>query len=93
MVGANLLVPCVSAFYGIRVYLYYKDHAPPHFHAVYAGREATVEIRSGHVLVGSLPVRAQRMLAEWTARYREELLEDWARAREGRELAPIPPLE
>ena len=27
-------VPRISAFYGIAIYMYYPDHAPPHFHAI-----------------------------------------------------------
>jgi len=27
-------VPRISAFYGIVIAMYYRDHAPPHFHAV-----------------------------------------------------------
>jgi hypothetical protein len=28
-------VPRISIFYGIVIAMYYRDHAPPHFHAVY----------------------------------------------------------
>jgi hypothetical protein len=28
-------MPRISEFYGILVYMYYRDHAPPHFHAIY----------------------------------------------------------
>lgn len=28
-------MPEISRFLGIVVYMYYKDHAPPHFHAEY----------------------------------------------------------
>lgn len=27
------LMPKLSSFYGMTVYMYYRDHAPPHFHA------------------------------------------------------------
>ncbi|MGE5195460.1 MAG: DUF4160 domain-containing protein, partial [Deltaproteobacteria bacterium] len=37
-------MPRISQFYGIAVYLYYRDHAPPHFHAIYAEHEAEIEI-------------------------------------------------
>ena len=29
-------MPRIAFFYGIGIYLYYSDHAPPHFHAIYA---------------------------------------------------------
>ncbi|MCY3893858.1 MAG: DUF4160 domain-containing protein [Acidimicrobiaceae bacterium] len=33
----------LSRFYGIVIRMYGNDHAPPHFHAVYADRSALVE--------------------------------------------------
>ena len=42
-------VPVISRFFGIVVFMYWKDHAPPHFHAKYGGDEIVVEIRTGEV--------------------------------------------
>jgi len=36
----------LSYFYGIAIYMYYRDHSPPHFHAIYGSDEAEVAIRS-----------------------------------------------
>ncbi|MBR1656884.1 MAG: DUF4160 domain-containing protein [Synergistaceae bacterium] len=33
-------MPEISRFYGIRIYMYYDEHNPPHFHAKYDGDEA-----------------------------------------------------
>jgi hypothetical protein len=43
-------MPRVSEFYGIAIYLYYRDHVPPHFHAIYGEFEAEIEIASGQPL-------------------------------------------
>ena len=40
-------MPRISQFYGILIYMYYRDHAPPHFHAIYGDDEALVDIGSG----------------------------------------------
>ncbi len=85
-------MPRISEFYGIAIYLYYADHNPPHFHAIYGGQQAEVAIRTGEVIVGTLPKRALRLVREWAETYRGELLEDWERARQGEPLNPIPPL-
>ena len=85
-------MPRVSEFYGILVYLYYADHNPPHFHAVYGGQQVEIDIRTGEVLAGALPRRAMRLVLEWSEQYREELMDDWALARAGQPLNPIPPL-
>ena len=39
-------MPEVSRFLGIVIRMYYRDHAPPHFHAEYGEYEITVEIGS-----------------------------------------------
>jgi hypothetical protein len=59
--------------------MYFSDHAPPHFHAVYADQEAVIAIASGAVLRGSLPERALRMVREWASIHRDELAANWER--------------
>jgi len=49
-------------------------------------------ILDGHV-TGSFPPRALRLVAEWRLLHKEELLENWNRAREHRPLITIAPLE
>ena len=86
-------MPRISQFYGIVIYLYYRDHAPPHFHAIYGEHEAVIDIGTGAVQQGRLPRRAQSLVAEWTTVHREELLHNWELARAGRPLNAIAPLE
>jgi len=43
-------VPRISAFYGIVIEMYFGDHPPPHFHALYAGEEALIVINTGEVI-------------------------------------------
>jgi hypothetical protein len=85
-------VPRISEFYGIAIGMFFPDHAPPHFHARYAGGEALIEIRSGAVIAGSLPPRALRLVAESVELHREELLTNWNRAQTPESLTPIEPL-
>jgi hypothetical protein len=86
-------MPRVSEFFGIVIAMFYADHAPPHVHASYAGHEALIGIDPLRVLRGSLPPRALALVAEWAARRRDALMEDWLRARLGLPLEPIPPLD
>ena len=37
-------MPEISRFYGIVIQLYYGDHLPPHFHAIYSGASAKIDI-------------------------------------------------
>jgi hypothetical protein len=86
-------MPVVSRFFGIAIAFYWEDHLPPHFHAKYSGDEATVDIRAGSVLRGSLPKRALSLVDEWRRAHEEELLDNWERARQRLPLAYIAPLE
>lgn len=85
-------VPEVSRFYGLVIALFYNDHQPPHFHAVYGEFEAVFAIDTLEVLDGDLPRRAMALVLEWAVDHRQELHADWERARAKKPLAPIPPL-
>ena len=86
-------MPRISQFYGIAVYMYYHDHAPPHFHALYAEYEAEVEIATATILEGKLPHRARGLITEWAETHRQELQRNWDLARTGQPLELIEPLE
>jgi len=47
-------MPEISRFLGVIVRMYYRDHAPPHFHASYGDYEITVEINTG-IVEGRFP--------------------------------------
>ncbi len=86
-------MPTISRFYGIVIRMFYRDHAPPHFHAVYGENELTVGISPIVILEGSAPARVRSMVLEWAALHQTELLSDWDAFRHSREPAPIAPLE
>ena len=85
-------MPEISRFLGIIIAMYYRDHAPPHFHAIYGDYEITVEIETG-VVHGDFPRRALRHVLEWYEDHKKELEEDWQLARAGKPLNSISPLE
>ena len=72
--------------------MYYRDHGPAHFHAIYGDFEVTVEIESGHVN-GNFPKRALTHVLEWKDLHRVELMDAWSLARASRPLPRIDPLE
>jgi hypothetical protein len=39
--------------------MFYADHAPPHFHARYGSKGATIDIRELKVMSGALPLARQ----------------------------------
>jgi hypothetical protein len=56
-------MPEISRFLGIVIAMFYRDHSPPHFHAIYGEYEITVEIESG-IINGRFPKRALRLVFE-----------------------------
>lgn len=83
-------VPTISVFCGIVVAMFFDEHPPPHFHARHAESKARVEIATGEIIDGELPRRAARLVREWT--HRDELEENWRRARGKRPLERVAPL-
>jgi hypothetical protein len=70
-------MPTICTFFGIIIQMFWREHAPPHFHAIYAEYEAEIDIRTLEVLRGQLPKRALALVLEWAAEHRSELMEDW----------------
>jgi len=48
-------MPEVARFYGIIIKLFFGDHPPPHFHAVYGEYVGLFDIRSLEMFEGDLP--------------------------------------
>lgn len=86
-------MPRISEFYGIAIYMYFADHHPPHFHAIYASTEALIRIDDGVIIAGRLPRTAARLVEQWRREHLSELMSNWARAQMPAALAPIEPLQ
>ena len=85
-------MPEISRFLGIVIAMFYRDHRPPHFHAVYGKYKITVEIETG-VVNGTFPKRGLLHVLEWLDLHRDELMENWQRVERREPLLPIEPLE
>jgi hypothetical protein len=72
--------------------MYVRDHGVAHFHARYGDDEAVIEVATGTVLGGSLPPGRAKLVSEWAALHRSELLEAWLRASSGELPGTIEPL-
>ena len=86
-------MPEISRFFGIVIRIFFNDHEPAHFHAVYGDFEVLLEIETLAVYRGKLPQRALALVLEWATIHRSELRMDWEYARKGVPLQPIAPLE
>ena len=85
-------MPVISRFYGIVIYMFWREHDPAHFHAKYAEEEVVVEIETGKV-TGAMTSRALGLVREWHKLHLDELRKEWQLAKEKKTLFPIKPLE
>ena len=86
-------MPEISRFYGIVIQIYYGDHPPPHFHALYAGQVVKIEISSLQIIEGSLPKRALGLVLDWAGIHQAELTAAFERAAALEVPGKIAPLE
>jgi hypothetical protein len=86
-------MPTLSVFFGIVIRMYYDDHAPPHFHAIYGSSEAQIGLDPLELIEGRLPRRALELVLDWAELHASELRENWDRGQRHFEMAPIEPLE
>jgi hypothetical protein len=91
-VGTIWNVPTISRFFGILITMYFDDHDPPHFHARHADGAAKVRIDTLEVMVSTLDRRHLRLVLAWAELHRDELTDNWRRARAGETLNDIEPL-
>jgi len=85
-------MPEISRFFGIVVYMYWRDHEPAHFHVDYSGQKAEIAIDPVGLLKGKLSPKAVALVTEWAAIHQKELLEDWELAKNKQPLLKSEPL-
>jgi len=84
-------MPEICRFYGIIIFMNFKDHDPPHFHAWYGDYKILVTIEN-HIVKGEMPQRALSLIFEWMNHHEDELLRNWQNATTGNPLNKIDPL-
>ena len=69
--------------------MFFGDHSPPHFHAVYGEYVGLFNIDTLEMIEGDLPRRAKKLVVEWALMNKEEMNKMWER----QEFRKLPPLE
>jgi Domain of unknown function (DUF4160) len=77
-------MPTIAVVEGVRIMIYFRDHLPPHLHAMLGGSEAQISIVTGDILQGSLPRAKLRAVQDWLALHREQVAYVWTEIRAGR---------
>ena len=76
----RVVVPLISEFFGIKIYMYWDDHYPEHFHAEYGKFKALISIKDAAAIKGALPVRQMKLALAWCELHRDELMKNWKSA-------------
>lgn len=85
-------MPVITRFCGIKVMMYYDEHNPPHFHAEYNDHKALIDIKEAKVIKGALPSSELKLVLGWAVLHKDELMDNWQLAKEGKPLNSINPL-
>ena len=70
-------MPTFFTIDGVKIDLYYNDHAPPHFHAKYAECEDLIEIKTLGKIKGNLPQKQHKKVIIWAKKNQSLLMEIW----------------
>ena len=70
-------MPVIARIFGIILKMYYKDHAPPHFHAEESEQNGVFRLDNAEMIEGNLSSSSQKIIQEWATKNREKLNEMW----------------
>ena len=85
-------MPIISAFYGIVIRMFYREHEPAHFHAEHAGHRAKFDF-SGTLVAGEMKSRkARERIRQWAQLHGAQLETNWEKMKAGQPLESIEPL-
>lgn len=85
-------MPEICRFLGIIIKMFFDDHNPPHFHAVYGNCEAVFSIETLEMISGDMPHRVKGLVIEWASIHKNELIKNWISLREKQTFKKIKPL-
>lgn len=82
-------MPEIARFYGIVIKLFFADHPPPHFHAVYGEYVGLFSIDTLEMIEGDLPKVAKKLVLDWAKVNQPSLQKMWG----NQDFHKLPPLE
>lgn len=85
-------MPEICRFLGIVIQMYYDEHNPPHFHAIYGDYDASFSIETLEMIEGKMPPRVKGLIIEWASLHKEELQKNWDLRTQNKVMKKIKPL-
>jgi len=85
-------MPIISAFSGIVIRMFYREHEPAHFHAEHAGQQAKFDF-GGTLIAGEIRSgKARQRIRQWAQLHGPDLEANWEKMKAGQPLESIEPL-
>ena len=85
-------MPEICRFYGIVIYLYWKDHNPPHIHFTYGNYVCSISVID-RVVDGQAPAKVIAKVNEWIDVNENAILSLWEKAQRGEQIEKHEPLK
>lgn len=85
-------MPEICRFYGIIIYLYWKDHNPPHVHFHYGNYKCSISVID-RVVDGQAPAKVIAKVNEWIDQNEDAILALWEKAQRGEKIGRLEPLK
>ena len=64
-------MPLIDAFDGIKIYIYGREHRPPHIHVYYGEFEILIIIETRKTYAGRMPIKKKKMALDWLSKKSE----------------------
>ena len=70
-------MPTIFILDAIKIMIFFDDHSPPHFHAVYNEHEELIIIPTLETIRGRLPRNQRKKLEQWANGHMEFIIKKW----------------
>ena len=69
-------MPIIATVAGVKIYMYYQDHNPPHFHARHDGQSEVFDL-DGNSMEGSIDQKKSKAVRKWAKKNKKLLQKKW----------------
>jgi len=70
-------MPIIKIIDSIKIYVYLRDHNPPHFHIVFAEYEELIDIRTLETYSGGVPRKQRKKVIAWAEENMPYIIAKW----------------
>jgi hypothetical protein len=71
-----ILMPIIATVAGVKIYMYFRDHNPPHFHAKHDGKDQVYDF-DGNRLQGKIDTKKSKKVSRWAKENKAFLEDEW----------------